>query len=40
MSPPVAAGESRISLNKGSEWKADYHVVGMCAEAIRLEKPG
>ncbi len=22
--------------NKGSEWKVDYHVVGMCEEAIRL----
>jgi mannose-6-phosphate isomerase len=25
------------SLDKGSEWKLDYHIVGMCAEAIRLE---
>ena len=24
------------SRNKGSEWKVDYHVVGMCREAIRL----
>ncbi|MFC1718107.1 AGE family epimerase/isomerase [Candidatus Poribacteria bacterium] len=40
MSPSIAAGEDRISLNKGSGWKADYHVVSMCAEAIRLEKSG
>jgi len=33
--PTSIAGE-RASLNKGSEWKVDYHVVGMCAEAIRL----
>jgi len=26
------------NLGKGSVWKVDYHVVGMCAEAIRLEK--
>ncbi len=24
------------NLNKGSVWKVDYHVVGMCIEAIRL----
>jgi mannose/cellobiose epimerase-like protein (N-acyl-D-glucosamine 2-epimerase family) len=24
------------SLDKGSEWKVDYHVVGLCEEAIRL----
>lgn len=22
--------------NKGTEWKVDYHVVGMCREAVRL----
>ena len=27
---------SSSSRNKGSEWKVDYHVVGMCREAIRL----
>lgn len=27
---------SPTNLNKGSEWKVDYHVVGMCEEAIRL----
>ncbi len=26
------------SLGKGSVWKLDYHVVGMCMEAMRLEK--
>jgi len=34
--PPVTAGEDSVSLDKGGEWKTDYHVVGMCAEAIRL----
>jgi len=34
------AGEGDASrLDKGSEWKVDYHVVGMCLEAMRLE-PG
>ena len=36
MRPPVTAGEHQANYNKGSEWKVDYHVVGMCAEAIRL----
>lgn len=27
---------SPTNRNKGSEWKVDYHVVGMCEEAIRL----
>jgi len=27
---------SPTNLNKGSEWKVDYHVVGMCEEALRL----
>ena len=36
MLPPAAAGERQPSFDKGSEWKLDYHVVGMCAEAIRL----
>jgi mannose/cellobiose epimerase-like protein (N-acyl-D-glucosamine 2-epimerase family) len=36
MRPPVSAGEDRACLDKGSQWKVDYHVVGMCAEAIRL----
>ncbi len=26
-------------LEKGNVWKIDYHVVGMCAEAIRLQEP-
>ncbi len=25
-------------LGKGDEWKLDYHVVGMCSEAIRLAR--
>jgi mannose/cellobiose epimerase-like protein (N-acyl-D-glucosamine 2-epimerase family) len=33
---PPAAGGGQASFDKGSEWKVDYHVVGMCAEAIRL----
>ncbi len=36
MRPPVAAGKHQACLDKGSEWKVDYHVVGMCVEAIRL----
>ena len=36
MRPPVAAGRNQPSFDKGSEWKVDYHVVGMCVEAIRL----
>jgi mannose/cellobiose epimerase-like protein (N-acyl-D-glucosamine 2-epimerase family) len=36
MSPPVAAGEHQPSFDKGSEWKVDYHVVGVCVEAIRI----
>jgi mannose-6-phosphate isomerase len=35
MSPPVATSENP-RFDKGSEWKVDYHVVGMCVEAIRL----
>jgi len=27
---------SPASTDKGNEWKLDYHVVGMCSEAIRL----
>jgi mannose-6-phosphate isomerase len=27
---------SLTNRNKGSEWKVDYHVVGMCEEATRL----
>jgi len=34
--PPVAAGRGQAHFDKGSEWKVDYHVVGMCVEAIRL----
>ena len=34
-SPPVATGENP-RFDKGSEWKVDYHVVGMCVEAVRL----
>lgn len=26
------------STHKGHEWKVDYHVVGMCAEAVRLSR--
>ena len=26
---------SLTSQNKGDEWKVDYHVVGMCLEAIQ-----
>ena len=35
-STPAAIAGEHASLSKGSEWKVDYHVVGMCAEAIRL----
>jgi len=36
MRPLVATVEHQARFDKGSEWKVDYHVVGMCAEAIRL----
>ncbi|MBD3180932.1 hypothetical protein GF312_01500 [Candidatus Poribacteria bacterium] len=32
------SGNKDENLYKGSEWKVDYHVVSMCAEAIRLGK--
>lgn len=34
--PPITASQDQACLDKGSEWKVDYHIVGMCAEAIRL----
>jgi mannose/cellobiose epimerase-like protein (N-acyl-D-glucosamine 2-epimerase family) len=27
------------STDKGNVWKVDYHVVGLCAEALRLLQP-
>jgi mannose/cellobiose epimerase-like protein (N-acyl-D-glucosamine 2-epimerase family) len=32
----VEGGKSLVQSEKGNEWKLDYHVVGMCMEAIRL----
>jgi mannobiose 2-epimerase len=32
----IGPGITPTSQQKGSEWKVDYHVVGMCMEAIRL----
>lgn len=32
--PPAAGGEP--SLDKGNEWKLDYHVVNMCRELVGL----
>jgi mannose/cellobiose epimerase-like protein (N-acyl-D-glucosamine 2-epimerase family) len=34
--PRIGPGITPTSLPKGNEWKVDYHVVGMCMEAIRL----
>jgi cellobiose epimerase len=34
--PRVGPGITPQELEKGNEWKVDYHVVGMCMEAIRL----
>ena len=34
--PGVEANIATEGLEKGNEWKLDYHVVGMCMEAIRL----
>ena len=36
-SHPLATGREAYP-DKGSEWKLDYHVVGLCAEAIRLKE--
>ncbi len=38
-SPPGACGDDSPTLDKASEWKLDYHVVGLCAEALRLFHP-
>ena len=27
-----------VDTDKGSAWKVDYHIVGMCMEAIRLQR--
>lgn len=32
----IAPGVSTTDQDKGNEWKLDYHVAGMCMEAIRL----
>jgi mannose/cellobiose epimerase-like protein (N-acyl-D-glucosamine 2-epimerase family) len=32
----VGPGVAADAKNKGDEWKDDYHIVGMCMEAIRL----
>jgi len=32
----IGDGDEERDENKGDEWKVDYHVVGMCMEAIRL----
>jgi mannose/cellobiose epimerase-like protein (N-acyl-D-glucosamine 2-epimerase family) len=32
------AGDNPATQDKGNEWKLDYHVVGMCMEAIRLSQ--
>jgi mannose/cellobiose epimerase-like protein (N-acyl-D-glucosamine 2-epimerase family) len=32
----VGPGVPARAMEKGNEWKVDYHVVGMCMEAIRL----
>jgi mannose-6-phosphate isomerase len=34
----VEPGVAPETLEKGNEWKLDYHVVGMCMEAIRLSE--
>jgi cellobiose epimerase len=34
--PRIGPGITPQELEKGNEWKVDYHVVGMCMEAIRL----
>ena len=34
--PRTGPGITPQELEKGNEWKVDYHVVGMCMEAIRL----
>jgi mannose/cellobiose epimerase-like protein (N-acyl-D-glucosamine 2-epimerase family) len=36
--PNVGPGIAHQELEKGNEWKLDYHVVGMCMEAVRLSK--
>ena len=33
--PALEPGVSPQTLEKGNEWKLDYHIVGMCMEAIR-----
>lgn len=37
--PGVGPDITPQALEKGNEWKLDYHVVGMCMEAIRLADP-
>jgi mannose/cellobiose epimerase-like protein (N-acyl-D-glucosamine 2-epimerase family) len=32
----VEPDDSVRNTDKGSVWKVDYHVVGLCTEAIRL----
>jgi mannose/cellobiose epimerase-like protein (N-acyl-D-glucosamine 2-epimerase family) len=32
----IGPGIDPKTLDKGNEWKVDYHVVGMCVEGIRL----
>lgn len=36
---PGASPQSQgASTDKGGEWKVDYHVVGMCVEAMQLQQ--
>lgn len=34
----VSPVSQHASTDKGGDWKVDYHVVGMCAEAMRLQQ--
>jgi len=36
--PGASPVSQDAGTDKGGEWKVDYHVVGMCVEAIRLQK--
>jgi len=36
--PGASPVNQDAGTDKGGEWKVDYHVVGMCVEAIRLQK--
>jgi mannobiose 2-epimerase len=36
--PGVSLVSQNAGTDKGGEWKVDYHVVGMCVEAIQLQR--